>query len=185
MEYAALRQCRPNLDAAVASYRPRCIVALGGVAVRELTGEAGEARGVTHLAGYVLPLAGGNALGERYRQEAHQTLQKGVMPTETDNTIGSPVTSASTGSAIPVLADFHPSYLRRGKASHQGVFSRVIQRALAIAAGRDRQYMWGVDPDDSSTWNTPDGGRLQYWTHPTTDQCRSCRPTCARIRRCG
>src|SRR6476646_1476580 len=60
-EYAALRHCRPNLDQAIADYRPRCIVSLGGVALRELTGEAGEARGVTHLAGYVMP--GPNSLG--------------------------------------------------------------------------------------------------------------------------
>ncbi len=57
-EYAALRQCRPNLDAAIRDYKPRCIVALGGVALRELTGEAGESRGITHLAGYVMPLGG-------------------------------------------------------------------------------------------------------------------------------
>lgn len=148
-EYAALRQCRPNLDAAIAQFRPRCIVALGGVAVRELTGEAGEARGVTHLAGYVLP----------------HMQHKVVQPTGTCD--------GNVYIGIPTIANFHPSYLRRGKASHQGVFSRVIQRAVAIAAGRDRNYMWGVDPDDAATWNTPDGGRLQYWTHPTTDQCRS------------
>jgi DNA polymerase I-like protein with 3'-5' exonuclease and polymerase domains len=152
-------------------YKPRCIVALGGVALRELTGEAGESRGITHLAGYVMPLAGGNALGERYRQEARETLQREVQ--HDSEVSGAHAMSASTGStAIPVLADFHPSYLRRGKASYQGVFSRIIQRALGIASGRDRSYAWGIDPDDSATWNTP-AGRLNYWTHPTTDQARS------------
>lgn len=144
-EYAALRQCRPNLDSAIAQYRPKCIVALGGVALRELTGEAGESRGITHLAGYVMPLAGEVRDGDKY-----------VLRPQ----------------SIPVIADFHPSYLRRGKASYQGVFSRIIQRALAIAAGRDRNYAWGIDPDDSATWNTP-AGKLNYWTHPTTDQARS------------
>jgi len=171
-EYAALRHCRPNLDQAIADYRPRSIVSLGGVALRELTGEAGEARGVTHLAGYVMPLAGGNALGERYRQEARATLQKEVPP-ESGNLSSASAMLASTGSAIPVLANFHPSYLRRGKASHQGVFSRIIQRGLAIASGRDRAYMWGVDPNDPATWQQPSGERLQYWTKPTLDQARS------------
>src|SRR5882757_9401761 len=54
-EYSALNHCRPNLDAAIAERRPKCIVALGGIATRELTGMAGTAQGVTHLAGYVLP----------------------------------------------------------------------------------------------------------------------------------
>jgi len=166
-EYSALRQCRPNLDAAIAMYKPRCIIALGGVALRELTGEAGEARGVTHLAGYVLPLASGT----RHNYICGMCEGKNK---QCDNCMGTGwVSRSATTGQIPVLADFHPSYLRRGKASHQGVFSRIIQRSLAIASGRDRNFMWGVDPDDSATWNTPDGGRLQYWTHPTTDQARS------------
>lgn len=154
-EYAALRSCRPNLDAAIAMYKPRCIVALGGVALRELTGEAGESRGITHLAGYVMPLAS----------------QMIIQPDTKDVPWGTK--AVANTDAIPVLADFHPSYLRRGKASYQGVFSRIIQRALAIAARKDKSYAWGIDPDDSATWNTPDGGRLNYWTHPTTDQARS------------
>jgi len=180
-EYAALRHCRPNLDQAIADYRPRCIVSLGGVALRELTGEAGEARGVTHLAGYCLPLAGGNALGERYRQEARATLN--VASGQRTPTQQVEVISAGSGGCgqitqdphqpVPVLANFHPSYLRRGKASHQGVFSRIIQRGLAIASGRDRSYMWCVDPGDPATWGTPEGGRLQYLTRPNLDTLRS------------
>jgi uracil-DNA glycosylase family 4 len=130
-EYSAISQCRSNLDEAIRSRRPRIIVALGGVAARELTGEAGEARGVTHLAGYVLP---------------------------------------EQRSRIPVIVDFHPSFLRRGKASHQGVFSRVILRAVNIAKGADREWIWGVDPGQQCTWNG-----LQYWTKPTLDQILSVR----------
>lgn len=179
-EYSALRHCRPNLDQAIAQFRPRCIVALGGVAVLELTGEAGEARGVTHLAGYVLPLEGPNALGYRYQEEARKTLQRPhiegsgeVLRRPSLNTNASLNGEGHASQPIPVVANFHPAYLRRGKASHQGVFSRIIQRAIAIASSRDRNYMWGVDPDDESTWQQPDGSRLQYWTHPTTDQARS------------
>jgi len=156
-EYSALRHCRPNLDQAIADYRPRCIVSLGGVALRELTGEAGEARGVTHLAGYCLPLAS-------------QTTERPATSPEAAPWATERIPNAG---ATPVLINFHPSYLRRGKASHQGVFSRIIQRGLAIASGRDRNYMWGVDPDDPATWTQPSGERLQYWTKPTLDQCRS------------
>ena len=48
-EYSALNHCRPNLDAAIAVYRPRAIVALGGIALRELTGMAGEQRGISPI----------------------------------------------------------------------------------------------------------------------------------------
>lgn len=147
-EFAALRACRPNLDAVIQQHRPRCVVALGGVAMRELTGCAGEAQGVGHLAGYVLPRV---------------TYPRGEGPgTET----GEPT-------SIPVICDFHPSYLRRGKASYQGVFSRIIQRGVRIASGADRDFAWGIDPADDRTWGMPGGGRLQYWTRPTTDDARS------------
>ena len=53
-EFSALNHCRPNLEAAIAERQPRAILALGDTALRELTGEAGEARGVGHLSGYVL-----------------------------------------------------------------------------------------------------------------------------------
>jgi len=172
-EYAALRHCRPNLDQAIVDYRPRCIVSLGGVALRELTGEAGEARGVTHLAGYVMPLATTRVPCDNCI--SHDSLDVPRNQRMTDATCdpchGSGYMSGA--GTIPVLANYHPSYLRRGKASHQGVFSRIIQRGLAIASGRDRNYMWGVDPDDCSTWNTPEGGRLQYLTKPNLDTLRS------------
>ena len=53
-EYAALDHCRPNLVDAIASRRPRCLFAMGGTALRVLTGLAGEKLGVSHLRGYVL-----------------------------------------------------------------------------------------------------------------------------------
>ena len=89
---------------------------------------AGEQRGITHLAGYVLP-----------------------GPND-----------------IPVIGDFHPAFLRRGKASHQGIFARILQRAVNIAAGRDREWMWGIDPEDRSTHGT-----LDYCVHPSLDDARS------------
>lgn len=124
-EYAAINHCRLNLDAVIAERRPRAILALGGIATRELTGEAGPARGVSHLAGYVLP----------------------------------------GPSAIPVIPNFHPAFLRRGKASHQGVFARILNRAVNIAAGRDRDFLWHVSPSDPTTH-----GGLRYAAHPSLDE---------------
>lgn len=124
-EYSAINHCRPNLDAAIAERRPRCIVALGGTALRELTGMAGTARGITHLAGY--PLPGPNN--------------------------------------IPVIGDFHPAFLRRGKASHQGLFARILRRATSIASGQDTAFEWNISPEDPSSYV-----RLNYKIRPTTDE---------------
>jgi uracil-DNA glycosylase family 4 len=161
-EYSAISHCRPNLDAAIREFRPRCIVALGGIASRELTGEAGESRGVTHLAGYVSPsqLRAMVPCSDCGSKEPDCFLCGGQL-----------VEDRAKGT-IPVIVDFHPSYLRRGKASYQGVFSRILQRAVSIAAGRDKSFAWGIDPADESTWWTP-AGKLQYITHPTLDQARS------------
>jgi uracil-DNA glycosylase family 4 len=119
-EYSAISHCRSNLDAAIAERRPRAIVALGGIATRELTGMAGDAQGVGHLAGYCLPGPNGT----------------------------------------PTVPTYHPAFIRRGKASHTGVLARNIQRALNIAKGTDRDWLWNVDPE-------VDSGKLGYRIRPT------------------
>jgi uracil-DNA glycosylase family 4 len=160
-EFSAINQCRPNLDAAIRERRPKVIVALGGTAIRELTGMAGEARGVSHLAGYVLPLA---------------TMVKVPCsePNEPDGThplhcficggVGYLEERGGGSDSIPVVSNFHPAYLRRGKASHQGVYARIYQRALNIAQGKDRNWLWNVDPEDQSTWRG-----LNWITRPSLD----------------
>jgi uracil-DNA glycosylase family 4 len=99
-EFGALRHCRPNLDQSIAEMKPRCIFALGGIALRELTGMAGYKQGITYLRGFPLLLSDGT-----YR---------GKLP-------------------IPVVASFHPSFLRHGKMSYFSVLLHDLQRAVAIA----------------------------------------------------
>ncbi len=53
-EQEAIEHCRPNLDQLVLRYRPKVLMALGGVPLRTLTGMAGKARGISMLRGYVL-----------------------------------------------------------------------------------------------------------------------------------
>src|SRR5208282_5589313 len=74
----------------------------------------------------------------------------------------------ATADAIPVIPNFHPAYLRRGKASHQGVFARVMQRALNVAAGRDHDWLWGVDPDGIGVCEG-----LHYRLNPSLDEAGS------------
>lgn len=150
-EYAALNHCRPNLEAAIAQFRPRAIVALGGVALRELTGLSGDKLGISYLAGYPVP----------FQHRSYLSLL------ETEERTVAEAKAKGLGT-IPVIGDFHPAFLRRGKASYQGVFARILQRGLNIAAGRDHKFTWGVIPGDEATHGT-----LRYRVHPSLDEARS------------
>ena len=166
-EFAAVTHCRPNLDRAIAERKPRVIVALGGIALRELSGLAGEGQGISHLAGYVVPLMRGR------RQVRHECgdckaagyLQSGCLLCggvgwwETEEPCADPM------NPTPVIGNYHPAFLRRGKASYQGLYARIIQRALNITAGKDRSYAWNVQPGDPSTWPG-----LDYLLHPSRDE---------------
>jgi uracil-DNA glycosylase family 4 len=170
-EYSALNHCRPNLDAAIAERRPRCIVALGGVALRELTGMAGAQQGISHLAGYVLPLVVSRVPCNECI--SHDSLLE-VPPKQrmTDATCDKCHGTGYVKGAgiVPVIGDFHPAYLRRGKVSHQGVFARILQRALNISKGIDRNWLWNVDSKERSTH-----GEIEYQTHPSLDLAREFR----------
>ena len=166
-EWSALTHCRPNLDAAIRDRRPRAILALGDTATRELTGEAGEARGVSHLCGYVLP--------------TYQTVPEPC--TESDCVIAgaarpdcfmcggtgiSGTKNAPAQNPIAVIPTYHPSFIRRGAAHLQGIFARNLQRAVNVAAGRDRLWQWGIDPERSETY-----ANLRYQMHPSLDEAIS------------
>jgi len=133
-EYSALNACRPNLDAAIADRRPRAILALGDTALRELTGLTGDARGISHLNGYVL---------------------RGP-----DN--------------IPVIPTYHPAFIRRGAARLQGLFSRHLQRAINVAAGRDTQWIWDDACEGELHFKEARNGEtLRYETYPSLDAARA------------
>jgi uracil-DNA glycosylase family 4 len=56
-EFDAIQHCRPYLDHEIETMKPKCILAVGGIALRELTGMEGKYRGVSYLRGYAIPLA--------------------------------------------------------------------------------------------------------------------------------
>jgi uracil-DNA glycosylase family 4 len=69
---------------------------------------------------------------------------------------------------IPVVPAFHTAYLRRGKMSHFGQLTRTLKRATNIAAGTDRDWLWGVVPEDPATH-----GGLRYEIHPSLDAAQA------------
>lgn len=96
-EFDVIQHCRPYLLNELAAMRPRCILALGGTAARELTGLSGKAAGVTYTRGYVLPCC-----------------LKGYED-------------------VPVVATYHPSFLRQGKPQFFGILCADIKRAVDTA----------------------------------------------------
>jgi len=54
-EADAIAWGRPFVDDVVSRFKPRAILALGGVALKAATGVCGEYRGISHLRGWVLP----------------------------------------------------------------------------------------------------------------------------------
>jgi uracil-DNA glycosylase family 4 len=54
-EHEAIAMCEPVLAETIDKFRPRCILTLGGIATRAVTGLAGRQLGVSNLTGYLLP----------------------------------------------------------------------------------------------------------------------------------
>lgn len=110
-ETDAIRACRALNDELIARMKPRVILALGGLAMRELTGFSGEKQGILMTRGFQVPAL------------THRT------PTLPDfdamvawDTAGQPLTPTgyvAHGKPIPVVGSLHPSFLRRGSKERQ------------------------------------------------------------------
>jgi len=97
-EMDAIALGRKYLDALVARVQPKVIVALGGLAMRELTGLSGDKAGIGMTRGFIVP-----ALNYRTHWEDDGTFEGKTIRTE-----------LPTYSGVPVVGTFHPSFLRRG-----------------------------------------------------------------------
>lgn len=98
-EGEAIAWGRELLVEVVAKYRPRCILALGNIPLKAITGLAGEKLSVSHLRGW-------------------------------------PVPSLSMFMDVPVVATFHPSFLRRGAMALFSVLMHDLKLAVAVANSR-------------------------------------------------
>jgi uracil-DNA glycosylase family 4 len=137
-ERSAIEWGRTYVDRVIRDYKPRCILALGNVALKALTGLSGEGRGVGHMRGWVL---------------------KGA-------------------SSPPVIATYHPSFIRREAMPLFPVLMHDIKLAVAVAntrvgervkffspvVWRDWEYE-GFKPRGAEEPLVPDG----YQTHPTVE----------------
>ncbi len=80
---------------------------------------------------------------------------------------------------IPIVPGFHPSHLRRGKMAYFGQLCRTIQRAVNVAASRDHNYLWNIDPEDRSTYastsqsETNERVAIRYTSHASLDEAAS------------
>lgn len=135
-EPGAVDQCRLHMDQVFTQFRPRAILALGGVALRAMTGMAGKGRNVTMLRGYVLE-------GTRYP-------------------------------GVPVIATYHPSFLRRGSKGRdeetgvktEGGAGKGGMHLLGVVC-RDLTFAVQVAREGFS-YDPP-----QYVEHPSLDEARN------------
>lgn len=105
-EADAIRACKPFNDALVERVRPKCILALGGMAMRELTGLSGEKCGIGMTRGFVVPSVQYKSRGPLADGEWNEAFRGyGEWPGLAQVPYGEP---------IPVVGSYHPSFLRRG-----------------------------------------------------------------------
>lgn len=132
------------LKGVIARYKPRCILTLGNVPLKAMTGLTGEQRSVSHLRGWPIP-------------------------------------ALAMFDYVPVVASFHPSFLRRGAMPLFSVLMHDIKLAVAVANSRVGQTVNFYSPVlsrdvaytahdisaiDMTAPVVPDG----YTTHPVESQ---------------
>jgi uracil-DNA glycosylase family 4 len=106
-EVQALEFGKKYLDQLVREVKPRAILALGGLPLREMTGLSGEKCGIGMTRGFIIPsvqykmkwLDDGSFLGQELKEPTPFQL--------------------ANGSPIPVIGSYHPSFLRRGSKERQ------------------------------------------------------------------
>lgn len=101
-EAEAIEACRGLNDALIEQRRPRVILALGGLAMRELTGLSGEKRGIGMTRGFIVP--------------ARAAWTATLFDDAFDDTwaTGQEISTPTSCAGIPIVGTYHPSFLKRG-----------------------------------------------------------------------
>ena len=124
-EAAAIEHCRVHWMKVVERVKPRAILALGPIALRVVTGLAGDRLNLEYLRGYGLESTiqhGGGAAG------GVVVPDRGVDAASNRRAAG-----YSAGSFIPVVATYHPHHIKRGKWALLPVVTKDIRFAVDVA----------------------------------------------------
>lgn len=163
-EYASIEHCRHHFKQVFDSYRPRVILALGGVALRALTGLAGKNQGVSMLRGYTFPyfregynIGQINNINDARRADAELAHSKEWGGPEEVAKIQAPMDVPAPDCWL--VPSFHPSFIRRGASNLIGVLAHDLLKAVQLA----------------STGRGFTKRPVQYLTRPTDSQVRDFR----------
>jgi uracil-DNA glycosylase len=80
-EFGAIQHCKTYMDAEVERFRPRVLLALGGVALRTLTSYFGQKRSITNVRGFYLD-------GTRYNLPVISTYHPAFIARDKQNLLG-------------------------------------------------------------------------------------------------
>lgn len=149
-EYGAIEHCRRHFTPVVERYRPRVIMALGGIALRAITGLAGKNQGISMLRGYTFPYYHeGHNIGEIDQINQGKLASAMFNDREPEGLIQYPPTKTW------VHPSYHPSHIRRGASNLIGVLAYDLARAVELAQG-------------SGFHKKP----VRYTLHPTHEEIR-------------
>jgi uracil-DNA glycosylase family 4 len=153
-EAAAIAHCRVHRERVIDAVKPRVIIALGGVALRTLTGEAGEKRGISYLRGYILPALKGYRAADVPCPDCNGSAKPGCFLCEGSGVMK---TDVPTYSDIYVMPTFHPSFIQRGEKRMIGVVAHDIKKAVDLS----QQLLHGRKPERKP---------ITYQTRPSLDE---------------
>jgi len=124
----AIQLCRPLNDELIEKVRPKAILALGGMAFRELTGLGGEKQGIEMCRGFIVP-----------------SIKERVTWTRDEGGALRPVMGLVPWDSVPVVGTYHPSFLRRGaKEREKGGGEAAQGRTVAAGGGTQGMNLLGV-----------------------------------------
>jgi uracil-DNA glycosylase family 4 len=122
----AIQLCRPLNDELIRERYPKVILALGGMAFRELTGLAGEKQGIEMCRGFICP--------SLTRRTEWIRDGMGLRPIPVD----------VPWPSLPVIGTYHPSFLRRGAKEREKAPEGAQGRTVAAGGGTQGMNLLGV-----------------------------------------
>jgi uracil-DNA glycosylase family 4 len=142
-EYEAISRCSIHRDRTMIERNPLAVLALGGTALRTMTGMSGEKQSITSLRGFVLP-----------SQDYWLSPEGVVLPVPLERAPGGferdiewrPPTEDCI--PLPTVGSFHPSFIRRGATQCYPVLYVDLLNAHQTVAEIKAGTFSYVEPED-------------------------------------